>query len=565
MKNLKILLYIVPIIVFVLSCDAPHLNPLDPSNPDSRYGLIDGYLLTPTRSPIIGAKVTWKNQNVVATTDTSGYYKVEDILRDDGWIYYEKSGYTKDSIYVNWNNQRNRRLDDKFLGYTIGTFDGFVFTPPRVAVSGVSVKWKNQNIVISSNSSGYYKFENVQTNDGYLIFEKIGLKKDSLFVEWNGAESLRIDEKILSYTIGTLDGFVFTPPVLPISGVNVIWKNDNKLSVSNTEGYYKIENVEMKNGMLYFEKDGLKKDSQFVQWGSQNTVRVSNKILSYNIGQISGSVKTVTIPRVGIPNVNVSWKNQNTLVNTDVNGNYVLNNIFYEEGWLKFDKEGYRSDSVFVQFGGAYNTHINDVFLNSTPFLDTINISTTVIHRYTETRYRLATTASIIDAEGDINLVKIKCTALNFDQPLIYNPSTGFYEINYDFGQQNLSSGLGKDFIVTARDNDNYTYSIGTARISRVIDKEVTPKEPINSAVVNSQPTLVWERFSPGFSFHYKVEIYTGTIPSELFWSKDNISGGDVRLTPDVTLPAGEYYWVIWCIDEYGNQSRSKEASFVVQ
>ncbi len=565
MKQIKILLEISLLLFVLLSCDAPHLNPLDPLNPDSKYGLADGFLLTPARVPIVGAKVTWRNQNVVVVTDTNGYYKVENILRNDGWMFYEKEGYTEDSLYVRWNNQKNRRLEEKFLGYTIGTLDGFVFTPPHSAASGVSVTWKNQNIVISTNSSGYYKFENIQTNNGYVYFEKSGLAKDSLFVEWNNAQSVRLDEKILSYTIGTLDGYVFTPVDKPAVNVNVIWKDENKLSVTNLNGYFKIENVPIKNGMLYYERDGLKKDSQFVQWGTLNSLRVDNITLNYNIGQITGSVKTVSLPRQGISNVNVSWKNQNLLVHTDANGNYTLNNVSYKNGWLVFSKENYRSDSTFVQFGNQDTTSIDDVFLNSIPELGSINISTSVIFRYTETRYRLAAQASLIDAEGDVNLVRIKCNALGFDQQLVYNPSTGFYEINYDFGQQNLSSGLGKDFIVIARDNEGYTYTIGSTRISRVIDKEIIPKEPINSAVVSSQPTLVWNRFSPGFSFHYKVEIYTGAIPPELYWSKDNISGDDVRLTPDVTLPSGEYYWVIWCVDEYNNQARSKEASFVVQ
>lgn len=568
MKQIKRLLEISLLLLVVLSCDAPHLNPLDPLNPDSKYGLLDGYLVTPARVPIVSAKVIWKNQNVIAFTDTAGYYKVDKILRSDGWMFYEKEGYEKDSLYVRWNNQRNKRLEEKFLGYTIGSLDGSVFTPPHIAASGVNVTWANQNIVAVTNSSGQYKFENIQTNDGYVYFEKSGLAKDTLYVAWNGSSSIHLDETVLKYTIGTIDGYVYTPIDQAAANVSVVWGNENKLSVTNSNGYFKIKNVPIEDGMLYYEKDGLKKDSQFVQlaqWGSFDSLRVSNKTLEYNVGNVTGFVKTVSLPRQGISNVNVSWKNQNLLVHTGANGKYTLNNVSYDKGWLVFSKNGYRADSTYVQFGSQDTTRINDVFLNSIPGLDNINISTSVVFRYTDTRYRIAVQASLTDAEGDVDTVRIKCSALGFDQRLIYNPSTGFYEINYDFGQQNPSSGLGKDFIVTARDNEGYTYTIGSARISRVMDKEIILDKPKNSAVVSSQPTLVWNRFSPGFSFHFKVEIYTATIPQELYWSKDNIPGDDVRLTPDVTLPSGEYFWVIWCIDEYNNQARSKEGSFVVQ
>jgi hypothetical protein len=483
MNRIFLTLIIVVIGLGIFSCDAPHSNPLDPSNPDFAYGVIDGFLLTQNRTPIGGVKIIWKNQNVISYTNTNGYYVIADILRDDGWVLFEKTGYKKDSILVNWNNQKSIRLEEKLLGYTIGSLDGFVFTPPRNA----------------------------------------------------------------------------------ISGVKVIWKNENKFSLTNENGYYKMDDIQMHDGMLYFEKDGLKKDSQYVQWGAQNNLRVTDKILNYNVGQITGSVKTFSLPRTGINNVRVYWKNQNLLVYTDTDGNYLLNNVNYQNGWLYFEKDGYRSDSIFVQFGNQNVTILNDIFLNSIPRLENINISTTVIHRYTETRYRLFVQAKIIDLEGDVNLVRVRCDALGFNQQLVYNPSTGFYENNFDFGQTNISAGLGKDFIVTARDNNNYTYTIGTARLTRVIDKEVVPKEPINSSVVGSSPTMVWERFSPGYNFNYRVEIYTATIPSELFWSKSNISSDDVRLVPDVTLPAGDYYWVIWCVDEFNNQSRSKEASFIVK
>lgn len=482
MKRIFLTLIIVVIGLSTFSCDAPHSNPLDPSNPDFAYGVIDGFLLTQNRTPIVGVKVIWKNQNVISYTDTNGYYVVADILRDDGWVLFEKSGYQKDSILVNWNNQKSKRLEEKLLGYTIGSLDGFVFTPPRSA----------------------------------------------------------------------------------IAGVKVIWKNENKFSLTNAAGYYKINDIQMHDGMLYFEKDGLKKDSQYVQWSTQNNLRVADKILDYNVGQVKGSVKTISLPRTGIKNVRVYWKNQNLLVYTDTDGNYLLNNVNYENGWLTFAKDGYRSDSIFVQFGNQNVTTLSDMFLNSIPLLESINISTTVIHRYTETRYRLFVQAKIIDSESDVSLVRIRNDELGFDQQLIYNPSTGFYEINYDFGQKNISLALGKDFIVTARDNNNLS-TIGTARLTRVIDKEVVPKEPINSAVVGSSPTMIWERFSPGYNFNYRIEIYTATIPSELYWSKSNISSDDVRLVPEVTLPVGDYYWVIWCVDEFNNQSRSKEASFIVK
>jgi hypothetical protein len=61
------------------------------------------------------------------------------------------------------------------------------------------------------------------------------------------------------------------------------------------------------------------------------------------------------------------------------------------------------------------------------------------------------------------------------------------------------------------------------------------------------------------------LEIYTNEVAPVLIWQEKNIPKDKTAHTVDDVLPAGNYFWVIWAIDTFGNRSRSKPATFIVQ
>lgn len=482
MKNLHKTILILVLLIAVQSCDAPHINPLDPENPDYKFGQLDGVVFNNSSKRLEGVKVIWKNQNALTYTDTNGYYKVEDIPRTNGTIYFEKDGYAADSLQVDWQNQKNKTLANKTLEYAIGIIDGIVLTSDGRTASDVKVLWGNQNILTTTNSSGYYKLKNLKTTDG----------------------------------------------------------------------------------KLYFEKDGLKKDSADVKWNKQDSIRVAEKTLVFRKGKLYGLVKTESLPSTGIPNVKVFWKNENKMVFTNANGEYSFDGVAYNDSWLYFEKDGYASDSVEVKFGSGNVQEVGEKRLNINPVLENINITTAVTYKNTgQTTFKISVQASVVDKDDAIDSVFVNCSAINFNRALSYNTLTKYYEVEQNYGTVNLSAGLGKDFNVTVKVNGK-KYDVGKTKLTRVLDKEINQISPKGGTVVSSTPTLKWERFLPGFSFKFRIEIWTDETPAELYWSRDNVSESEIQITPEVTLPAGEYFWVIWCIDEYNNQTRSKEGSFVV-
>ena len=75
---------------------------------------------------------------------------------------------------------------------------------------------------------------------------------------------------------------------------------------------------------------------------------------------------------------------------------------------------------------------------------------------------------------------------------------------------------------------------------------------------------LEWRRFTPGFDFTYLLQIYTDELDEVLVWQTETDSE-KIEFLSDANLSPGDYFWVIWAIDEFENRTRSKQASFIIK
>ena len=83
----------------------------------------------------------------------------------------------------------------------------------------------------------------------------------------------------------------------------------------------------------------------------------------YNFGQLQGFVYIVST-RQPIQNVTVIWKNQNTILQTDANGEFSISGLYKKNGMIYFQKDGFGTDSSLVDWGGQSNKRLNDEYLN---------------------------------------------------------------------------------------------------------------------------------------------------------------------------------------------------------
>lgn len=289
----------------------------------------------------------------------------------------------------------------------------------------------------------------------------------------------------------------------------------------------------------------------------------------YNYGVIEGIVQTQSFPRTGIKDVNVVWEEENTITKTDTNGRFRMDNIKIENGLLTFYKDGYKSDTLFVTWGISKRIY-TQVFFNGIPELDSVAIYTLVRNRFSQDPVsELFVKAWITDVEGDLDTVFVYNSALNLREPLEQEENTyGTVLSEAELNVDDIEQTIGLDFNILIRDKDNNEFIIGSERITRVIKDEVTGQLPSNDSLIISQPfSFQWNRFRAGYDFTHMIEVYRYDIFSnpELVHKKENISSDSTSYYMTQVLPGGNYYWVIWIIDQFQNRSRSKEATFQIQ
>jgi hypothetical protein len=296
-----------------------------------------------------------------------------------------------------------------------------------------------------------------------------------------------------------------------------------------------------------------------------NPIDPNNPGNSFSV--IDGNVSTSYIPLVGIPDVLVYWVPENRLVKTDINGYFIIDNIKSTDGNLIFEKEGFKSDTLLVIWNGSDRIS-KQVHLNSLPQMEYLNISTSVEFELSGRTAEVHFLARVTDKDSQIDSVyvenstgglKRKMELAGEEYSLILNET--------DLQIDNLEVLIGKDFNLYVADSAVGTaYNIGSGKISRIIYNEPITISPVNSDSISSSPVLEWNQPALGFNFNYLVEIYINeTGNNELIYSSGPIDSGTTVHNTGLSLLPGEYFWVIWVVDQLNNRARSRPALFVVQ
>ena len=257
-----------------------------------------------------------------------------------------------------------------------------------------------------------------------------------------------------------------------------------------------------------------------------------------NLGTIQGVVQTFSLPFTGIPDVSIYWPKANKLVKSDANGKFVINNVPTENGSLIIQKDGYRPDTVINQFNPDQTFELN-------------------------------IQAKVSDRDNDIDSIKVFNNQLNLDKKLDFNITQNFFQSalsTSDLNVNDLEEVIGLDFNINVYDRFQNVYNIGSGKVSRVIKTPVLIESPSNADSVNSNPTLTWLRFKPGYPFTYTVEVYTNDFAnSQIVARQQDISSDSTSYFVRTVLQPRDYYWVLWVVDQFQNRARSKPATFIVK
>ena len=171
----RYILLIVLIGCICYTCDAPRYNPLDPKNPENHLVLLSGQIETISlpRITINNADVYWQDGDRLIQTDSEGYFRIENIVPNDGWLRFSKMGYLDDSLYIEWSQDSERHVNiylnnspqlDSLLIYSI-----ILNRYPNIQVLSLAVE---ACITDSDNDIDTVYVENHDLNfDNFLFFD----------------------------------------------------------------------------------------------------------------------------------------------------------------------------------------------------------------------------------------------------------------------------------------------------------------------------------------------------------------------------------------------------------
>ncbi|MBK8944145.1 MAG: hypothetical protein IPM32_02640 [Ignavibacteriae bacterium] len=286
------------------------------------------------------------------------------------------------------------------------------------------------------------------------------------------------------------------------------------------------------------------------------------------ISLIEGFIKSVKIPQIPIKDVKIFWQNGGIITNSDVNGYFKIENLEQKDGWLIIEKSGYSTDSIYVSFN--YQRKISqNIFLNAIPIISELKFYSITENKYPSQQiYSIGIKLKINDEENDVDSVFIENSELKINKQLLYNSTKKYYENSITLEDLKITSidiVIGKEFKLNVMDAESKKFEIGKTNIKRIIKEEISAISPLGKDTVDSpNPILAWNRFKPGFDFRYLIEIYTDEIAPRLIWQSD-VNFEEIQLQTNANLQSGEYFWVIWAIDEFENRTRSKPSSFIVE
>lgn len=282
---------------------------------------------------------------------------------------------------------------------------------------------------------------------------------------------------------------------------------------------------------------------------------------------IEGTVQTISLPSQPIPEVKILWPGQSTATLSNSEGKFIVETINPHNDWLYFEKEGYITDSTLIQWKNQKKISV-DMLLNSLPLLDSLFVYSVILNRYPSLQNeQIVVETRITDNDNDIDTVFLEIPYIQYSVDLPFNVSSKWYQRTltpFDLHIDNIEQLVGHYFQIHVKDIFDHHMLVGQSTITRIIRDEVIFLSPAGNDTTSTTPTLTWVTFEPGFSFTYSLQIFTSEITPQLVWEKYKIDSQLSSFVVDTVLLPGEYFWVIWAIDEFKNRTRSKPASFVV-
>jgi hypothetical protein len=287
-----------------------------------------------------------------------------------------------------------------------------------------------------------------------------------------------------------------------------------------------------------------------------------------NSGTVSGKVLTYYEPFLGIPGASVTLPSKGITLTTNSTGSFLFENVEAGDLTLVVSKAGYATDTVRTTLVAGGNATVQSR-LNALPLISQAKIVTRKVDQWWPGPvYSAVVTANVTDPDGaaDISEVIVTVDTLRLAMSFFTDPPR--YQVTISGSSlpgRNIEWLVGKQIQVLARDKPKGSSLSAPFYVLRIVQQTVVPTYPTALDTASASPEFQWARPDITFPYSYKLELYRQDegVPT-LIWNREGLLSTLTRFQYPDTLPPALYFWTIFVIDEYGNLSRSKEASFMV-
>ncbi len=287
-----------------------------------------------------------------------------------------------------------------------------------------------------------------------------------------------------------------------------------------------------------------------------------------NSGTISGNVLSFYQPYTGISGALVTIQPSGVAGVTNSSGAFSVSDVPAGSISIIVSRSGYLADTVNSKASVGVEAKV-DIHLDAMPVVGACQVVTRKIDQWwPHAVYSIVVSGTLTDPDGlgDIAGASLQVDTMKF--AMSYVPDQQSYQVSVDAAtlpQGNLEWLVGRPLTITARDRIGATTTGKSFSLTRIIQDAPIPASPTALDTASASPQLFWTQITPQFLYTYKLELFRldQGVPT-LLWSVSNLSSSLSSFQYPAVLTTGTFFWTISVVDEFGNLSRSKEASFVV-
>ena len=291
-----------------------------------------------------------------------------------------------------------------------------------------------------------------------------------------------------------------------------------------------------------------------------------------NAGSVTGTVTQLYPPFSGLSGVELRLSPGDYLTTSDGAGRFDFLGV--EEGryTISAELDGFIAEEQVVDV--EINQQAGVIFrMDGVPFIRELDIQTFHLSRWWPPpvdQFWLDISARVDDPDGiaDIEAVFVDIPIVDLADTLLVERDVGQFSLRLreeDIGVS-VEAIAGHDINITVRDREGEQSVLMGQRISRIIGETPVANNPtgLNEAESNP-PAFFWSDVRVNYPFTYQIDVarVDENIPTPV-QTIPGISSDSLSVQATVSLPAGQYIWTVSIVDEFGNQSRSREAGFII-